>query len=189
MNFLNSNFVFVFVFAFIFTFILFLPLLFVGVQTIGTIETKPIVPFVFETSDATENMKSLRIPSRMTSLRVQFKFKSDTLTFNLDDNPPAREFLAMLPLDLKVSDFASAEKIAYLPSKLGTKGVPEGTDARAGDLAYYAPWGNLALFYKQTSFARGLIRLGHVHGSIDSLKSQGEGTVRIEQVSDSDDSE
>lgn len=90
----------------------------------------------------------------------------------------------MLPLDLKISDFASAEKIAYLPNKLDITAVPEGTDARAGDLSYYSPWGNLALFYKNAPYARGLIRLGHLDGNPERLKSQGEGTVRVEQVSD-----
>jgi hypothetical protein len=39
---------------------------------------------------------------------------------------------------------------------------PSGTTAAAGDIAYYAPWGNLALFYRDFTFSEGLVRLGRL---------------------------
>jgi hypothetical protein len=55
----------------------------------------------------------------------------------------------MLPLTLMLTDHASTEKIADLPRKLSTKGAPPGIAASVGDISYYAPWGNLALFHRR----------------------------------------
>ena len=52
----------------------------------------------------------------------------------------------MLPLTLAVRDFHHTEKIADLPARLATADAPPGTAARAGDVTYYSPWGNLAIF-------------------------------------------
>ena len=42
---------------------------------------------------------------------------------------------------------------------------PFGNEA-PGDLAYYAPWGNLAFFYESYRYSGGLIRLGRIDGDI-----------------------
>ena len=145
------------------------------VRVIGTLTVLGVwmamaLPTVASAADQASPASRSAVPgpgiSRKTSMKIRFHFNEDVFTFVLEDTPPARELADMLPLKLKVSDFASAEKIAYLPGKLTVKGMPDGTDARAGDLAYYAPWGNLALFYKDAPYARGLVRLGHVEGDL-----------------------
>ena len=78
----------------------------------------------------------------------------------LHDNPTANDFLSLLPLTVTLEDYAATEKITYLPRKLATAGSPEGSKPAVGDIAYYAPWGNLALFYKEAAYARGLVPLG-----------------------------
>lgn len=90
----------------------------------------------------------------------------------------------MLPMRLQLRDYASAEKIADLPRKLTTQGVPPGTSAQVGDLSYYAPWGNIVLFYKEAPYANGLIRLGRIDTRIETLRTQGEGAVLVELVKD-----
>src|ERR687896_1276657 len=75
----------------------------------------------------------------------------------LHDNPTANDFLSLLPLTVTLEDYAATEKITYLPRKLATAGSPEGSKPAVGDIAYYAPWGNLALFYKEAAYARGLV--------------------------------
>jgi hypothetical protein len=59
------------------------------------------------------------------------------------DNATTRDFLALLPLTLTLDDYASTEKIAYLPQKLSIAGAPEGVDPSVGDITYYAPCGTL----------------------------------------------
>jgi hypothetical protein len=115
-----------------------------------------------------------------SEVKIRIKFPDQVFTVTLIDHLPAREFLAMLPLQLNVSDFASSEKIAYLPNMLTLVGMPVGTDAKAGDLAYYAPWGNLALFYKSTPYAKGLVQLGQIDDAKESLGAQKDSMVTIE---------
>lgn len=61
------------------------------------------------------------------------------LTATLDDNPTARDFISLLPLELKLEDYAGTEKINYLPRKLSTENAPSGFDPSIGDITYYAP--------------------------------------------------
>lgn len=85
------------------------------------------------------------------------------------DNVSAQSFQRLLPLCLELKDYAETEKVCDLPSRLDTRGAPEGWAASAGDITYYAPWGNLAIFYRDFSYARGLVLLGRVVGDIDQL--------------------
>jgi hypothetical protein len=98
----------------------------------------------------------------------------------LHDNAASRDFVKLLPLELTLEDYASAEKIAYLPRKLDTAAAPAAFDPSPGDIAYYAPWGNLAIFYRDQPSARGLVSLGRIESGIDSLKVDGKLTVTIE---------
>ena len=65
---------------------------------------------------------------------------------------------------------AVSEKISDLQRKLDTTDVPEGYDPSAGDLTLYAPWGNLAFFYRDHGYARGLVPLGSIVTGADYLE-------------------
>lgn len=80
----------------------------------------------------------------------------------LNDSEASRDFASMMPLTLQLEDYAGAEKISDLPARLSTAGSPDGSSAVKGDLCLYAPWGNLALFYKSQRYAPGLIKLGQL---------------------------
>ena len=69
------------------------------------------------------------------------------------------------------------EKIADLPTRLATQGEPAGYTPRTGDVAYYAPWGNLALFIKDFSYSAGLVKLGEIESGLDLLKQSGRATI------------
>ncbi|MFF4835315.1 cyclophilin-like fold protein [Streptomyces sp. NPDC001315] len=88
----------------------------------------------------------------------------------LNDSATARDFATLLPLTLNLSDFHETEKIADLPRRLSTSGAPDAAEAKPGDLAYYAPWGNLALYYRGSgSSDASLIILGHMNGDTERL--------------------
>ena len=108
------------------------------------------------------------------------------LPATLADSPAARAFAAMLPLECSLADFHATEKIADLPARLPTDDAPHGVDAAVGDIAYYAPWGNLALFYRDFGHARGLVRLGRITGDVAVLASPGPLPARIERVPPAD---
>ena len=63
------------------------------------------------------------------------------LQATLDDTPAGRDFAAMLPLELRLSDYHGIEKVADLPRKLDTTDAPARYAAKAGDITLYAPWG------------------------------------------------
>jgi len=102
----------------------------------------------------------------------------------LEDTAAARDFVALLPLELSLDDYASTEKVAYLPRKLSTAGAPRGSDAHVGDIAYYAPWGNLALFHKDFEYSPGLVRLGRLDAGVEALRRPGPLRVTIERIED-----
>ena len=111
-----------------------------------------------------------------TSMKIRIEFNGASMTATLYDNPSARDFASMLPLDLTIDDYSNNEKIAYLPRKLTEEGSgPFGNEA-PGDLAYYAPWGNLAFFYGSYRYSSGLIRLGRIDGDIAPLLVRGNST-------------
>jgi hypothetical protein len=112
--------------------------------------------------------------------RIHVIVGNETLSATLDDTPAGRDFATLLPLDLSLSDYHTTEKVADLPRKLDTTGAPASYTPKAGDITYYAPWGNLAIFYKPFQTSRDLVRLGAFDGPIDALLKDGAIPVRIE---------
>ena len=85
---------------------------------------------------------------RKNAMKISIKIQDKVVTATLMDNATSRDFVSLLPMDLTLEDYASTEKISTLPKRLSTEGAPPGSDPSLGDIAYYAPWGNLAIFYK-----------------------------------------
>lgn len=115
-------------------------------------------------------------------MKIRLTINGNTTIATLEDNPSARDFLSMLPMTLTLDDYNATEKIADLPRKLSTQGAPAGIDPQVGDITYYAPWGNVALFYRDFGYSSGLIRLGHFDAGVDLLKVQGSLKTTIEAV-------
>ena len=106
-----------------------------------------------------------------TSMRIRIEFNGASMTATLYDNPSARDFASMLPLDLTIDDYSINEKIAYLPRKLTEEGGgPFGNEA----------WGNLVFFYGSYRYSSGLIRLGRIDGDIAPLLVRGKFDLHIE---------
>jgi hypothetical protein len=60
--------------------------------------------------------------------------------------------------------------------------IGAGITPQAGDLSYYAPWGNLAILHKDFRYSPGLSLLGRIEGDIDALRAPGPMAVRIARV-------
>jgi hypothetical protein len=114
-----------------------------------------------------------------TIMKIEIAFSDHVFGASLYDNPSARDFASMLPLDLAIDDYANNEKIAYLPRKLTEEGSGPFTNEAPGDLCYYAPWGNLAFFYASYRYSRGLIRLGRLDGGFEPLLTRGKFPLRV----------
>ncbi|HBI8869349.1 cyclophilin-like fold protein [Acinetobacter baumannii] len=108
----------------------------------------------------------------MMKIRIDIDGTQQPLFATLAMSPTVEDFIKQLPLTLTLKDYDSTEKIADLPNKLTTQNAPHGYAGKAGDLTYYAPWGNLAFFYKDShvGYANGLIFLGKLDAIPQTFK-------------------
>lgn len=102
---------------------------------------------------------------------IRLSTPDTVLTATLLDSATSRDFVALLPLTLTLRDYAGTEKIGDLPGPLSTADAPDGVDPEIGDLTYYAPWGNLAIFYRDFDYSRGLVKLGSIDSGVDQLET------------------
>jgi hypothetical protein len=115
-------------------------------------------------------------------MKILIQLEGRSLTATLENSEAARDFLSLLPLKLTLTDYNGTEKIADLPRKLSTRGAPAGFDPDAGDVAYYAPWGNLAIFYRDFGWSSGLVKLGRLDSGVELLRGRGPLEVTIERA-------
>lgn len=125
---------------------------------------------------------SAQPPQEDRVIHIHITLGEQVLPATLDDSPAGRDFAALLPLSLTLEDYAHTEKVAQLPRALTTQGAPGSYAASAGDLTYYAPWGNLAIFYKDFRSASGLVRLGQISGDLQALRRSGDLQVQIKRA-------
>ncbi len=113
------------------------------------------------------------------TMKIRVIIDGQTLSATLDDNATARDLAALLPLNLTLSDYASTEKVESIFRRARTDGAAR-TTSQPPRHHYYAPWGNLAIFYRDFSDSAGLVRLGAFDGSIDALRRDQPFKVRFE---------
>ena len=106
-------------------------------------------------------------------MKLKITIGDKSATAILYDNPTTRDFIAQLPLTVKMDDFAGKEKIFYPPKKLSTAERNPVSDPKIGDINVYAPWGNIAVFYGSYSGSRDLIRVGTITEGIDAFDVPG----------------
>ncbi|EPB2250566.1 cyclophilin-like fold protein [Citrobacter youngae] len=112
-------------------------------------------------------------------MKIEIIVEGETATATLFDTPTGRDFASLLPLSLTLEDYDDIELISNLPSRLSTAQAPDGMTPEAGDITYYAPWGNLAIFARGRTYARSLIPLGKVDSGLPVLQRHGPFAVQI----------
>lgn len=113
--------------------------------------------------------------------KLKLKFEDGEMIVDLYDNPTSRDFVAMLPMTVTLQDFNKTEKIGYLSRKLSLQLAPDGFKPTVGDFAYYAPWGNLSIFYHDFRYSQNLISLGRIQSGVENLANKnGDIVVSIE---------
>jgi hypothetical protein len=136
---------------------------------------------------ATPEPPTAAIPTHTTSeradkMKIRITLDDAVLMATLVDSQTTRDFVALLPLRLTLEDYAGTEKVSDLPRRLSTEGAPPGSDPSVGDITYYAPWGNLAIFYREFGYANGLVILGRIDSGIEALDVGGSVDVDIELI-------
>ena len=107
--------------------------------------------------------------SEAKDMKIRIILNQTVHQATLADNPSARDLYRRLPLILPLEDYAHSEKIARSDFKLSTAQAPARYQGKPGDITYYAPWGNLAFFYRGGPDAAGLIYLGKFDGDFQAL--------------------
>ena len=121
------------------------------------------------------------------SMKIKMTMNGRTITATLVDNAATQDFISRLPLEVEFEDYNRTEKIFYPSPKLNINGVKRGCAPVPGDITIYAPWGNVAIFYKSWSQSNDLIRIGSIDGEgIEVLKGAGSVTVKIEKESNNE---
>ena len=105
----------------------------------------------------------------MKKLKIKITIGQDEFIATMNDGKAATEFIALLPMTMTLEDYVGKEKISDLPNRLSTAGSPDGAKASTGDITYFAPWGNIAIFYKNSGYATGLIKLGRIDTDAEKL--------------------
>ncbi len=113
-------------------------------------------------------------------MKINIRIGNEVVTATLIDSKTTQDFISLLPLTLTLEDYANTEKISDLPRRISTQHAPPGSDPSVGDIAYYAPWGNLAMYYNDFGYSNGLVILGKIDGDIEALKVPGSVEVTIE---------
>ena len=122
-----------------------------------------------------ESSQSEAIETLNTSIKIQVNDK--TFTATLEDNPSARAFVEMLPLEIDMTELNGNEKYFYLNSDLPS--APTNVkQIHAGDLMLFGS-NCLVLFYKDFTTPYGYTRLGKLDNPADLAKTLGNGNVRI----------
>ncbi|WP_162260823.1 cyclophilin-like fold protein [Nocardioides sp. Soil805] len=112
-------------------------------------------------------------PSRTSATeapaRVEIVAGGVELTAVLRDTAATRDLLAQLPLTVTMRDHGGVERTGPLPARLSTADAPAGADPDVADLGYYAPGGDLVLYYGDQSYFDGIVVLGRLDGDVGAL--------------------
>ena len=108
----------------------------------------------------------------MDETPIKITIADTVITARLTDNATARDLAAQLPLTLTFKDFNQVEKLATLPRRLAMAGAPTGADPDIGDIAYYAPSGDLVFYYGDVGYWNGIVRIGRIDTMMELIEHQ-----------------
>lgn len=112
-------------------------------------------------------------------MKIAVKSNRNLTVFELNGSSAAKDLYDQLPLRITVEKYGDNEKIFYPPRKLEVTRTPQ-ADAQVGTLAYYAPWGDVVMFFGKFGRARGLYELGHAISGSEHIRGMS-GLVLIEK--------
>lgn len=108
-------------------------------------------------------------------VRIQLTVGNRHATATLRDNATARDFALLLPVTLSMGDLFGREKLGALPRPL-TAG-PAQTTYQAGDLGYWSPGHDLAVYYHddgQRIPSPGIVIIGQIDSGLDAIATAGD---------------
>jgi hypothetical protein len=109
-------------------------------------------------------------------VRIRLIIGDGVATATLDDTAPARDFAAMLPVTISMHDLFGREKPGQLPRQLDIDGARREYRYEVGEIAYWSPGNDIAIFYADDGQAipqPGLVRLGTIDAGLNVIATAG----------------
>lgn len=139
-------------------------------------------------SQTQEHQTSSLTTSTKSATKIGVTIGNHSYKAHLYDNSAANALKKRLPMTLSFDNFGAGfdEKIGDLSTKLSTKGMPNSSDAGAGEIGYWSPQPRVVLYYGHVDEYDGIHIIGQFDDSrtISALKNQtGKFTVTINKAS------
>lgn len=108
------------------------------------------------------------------NVMIEIEIDGEKIDGVIYDNAAGKSFLNMLPLTLTLEDYNNTEKISYLKDigKIDTKGMANSYNPKIGTIAFYKPWGNLCIFYKDFRLSSELYPIGEIKSDMEIFAKQ-----------------
>jgi hypothetical protein len=133
-------------------------------------------------SDASSVNPEQAFSARSQNMKIKITIAGKTLTATLADNETARDFVSLLPLQLSMNDLFGREKFGKLPKALSKKG-PTMHSYEVGDIAYWSPNHDVAIYYHQGGESipcPGVIPIAKIEADTEAFNLRGSVKVTIE---------
>lgn len=108
-------------------------------------------------------------------MKIQLTIGSSQAAAALHESQIAAEFASLLPVTVEMRDHLAREKAGQLPRALSAD-APHQYDYAVGDVSYWPPSHDLAIFYADDGQAipsPGLTPLGRIESGLDVIASAG----------------
>ncbi|MFT4066791.1 cyclophilin-like fold protein [Paraburkholderia sp.] len=158
-----------------------------GILLVLLVTCSAFASSVHAASNATEagiaGSEAVSAPEGAHDVNIRIDIGAKVMTATLDDNPTARDFASLLPLTMTLRDLSDAEKVSgALPRGLSEAGAPPTDAGTVGDIAYYAPWKNIAFYRGHGPDASGVIRIARITSGMEALNRSGQVRVTISRA-------
>lgn len=118
---------------------------------------------------------------RTTNMKIRITVADQAVIATLVDNETARDFVSLLPLNLTMKDLFGREKYGDLHKALSENG-PRKNSYQVGDIAYWSPDHQLAVYYRQDGESiplPGVIPIAKIDGGAEAFDVRGSMKVNI----------
>ena len=112
-------------------------------------------------------------------MRISVKSREYEIIYELNDSLAASQLYAQLPLTVEVEPFSNNEMTFY-PEALSVEDMPL-SDGKPGSLSYYAPWGDVVMFYAPCTPNSSLYELGTAVSGAEHIANLS-GTITVSVV-------
>jgi hypothetical protein len=134
----------------------------------------------FRSTSVTPRPSTSRTGQEAT-MRIRLTVNGTAATARLYDTATAHDFATLLPITLAIHDLGGREKAGTLPRALA--GGDGQSGYRAGQLGYWSPSHDLAVYYHEDGFRippPGIVMIGEVESGLDAISSAADGaTIHI----------